>query len=194
MTTERALMNTNPADAANSLAEVVGWCLQDLLARRVLEVALRQRAKFEGWLKVELASALRERGLRPALEVSVPGAGCVADIALDAAEGRRVWLMLKTVNTSFRFPGVEHRSRPLTENVKRVIDDINKLQRAPAEDERLVVYVVFPMSAEPSRREQDWRRYHERVAEAGTVRERAGFVQPRYSREGWGVGWFVLRV
>lgn len=189
-----AASNPTPKVPPTDPAFAVASCLEALIASRVLEVPLRQRANFEGWLKIELASALRQYGLRPALEVRVPGAGCVADIALETAASHRVWLMLKTVSTSFRFAGVERRGRPLTENVKRVSNDVDKLRRAPEQDHRLIVFVVFPVSAESPRREQDWRRYRERLTALGIREEWSGFVRPPYSCEGWGLSWFVLRV
>lgn len=64
-----------PCDAA----VILGECLDALLRCPALGPALRQRAKFEGWLKVELAHALEQRpcgaGGRGAGYPWLPGAG-----------------------------------------------------------------------------------------------------------------------
>ena len=170
----------------------VGECLADLLRRDALHVALRQRAKFEGWLKVELAHALAQRGASVALEPGIEGTRCRADMTVRFPEEDYSLLMLKTVNTNFRFPGVESRTRPITKNISGVIADLEKLRSSTTSCPRLVVFPLFPVSASELTRASQLSLHMGRVEAAGGRVERQGFVVPPCSDGRWGLSWFVV--
>lgn len=124
-----------------------GWII-DVLRRHqpVVAIALRQRAKFEGWLKFELAAYAEENGAR--------GVEVEASSADSAASRRRAHLSfyfdqvrydleLKTPNSSWRVPGVDDKTRPITKNVAGIVSDARKLFSSP--NHGLVAFVLFPV-------------------------------------------------
>lgn len=94
----------------------------------------RRRAKFEGWLKVELIDILIKKGKDALPEIDR------IDVSFD-----NVGIELKTVNTNIRYPEkVIDTTRPITKNVKGVIDDIIKLRKKKIAD-KFVVFIAFPI-------------------------------------------------
>lgn len=173
---------------------LLGTCLDELLRRSVLQVALRQRAKFEGWLKVELAHALEQRGVRAELEASVGGTSHRADIKIRSPGGEQFLIVLKTVNTNFRFPGVVERTRPITKNISGVIEDATKVRAASPLITGLLVFPVFPVASDEGHRVRQLAEHVKRIEQAGCRVELQGFVSPAGSDGSWGVSWFVMSV
>ena len=88
-----------------------------LESNKGLAIFAKQRAKFEGWLKVELVRIL---------------SNYFDDIS---PENNRIditfkdWAIeLKTVNTNIRYKNVISKVRPITKNINDVISDIEKLK------------------------------------------------------------------
>ena len=103
--------------------------LREILTKRkgVVWLAVKQRAKFEGWLKLELAHALKEAGLTDIrLECQYVGKKR-ADLAFRFEDGR-CFIELSMCNTNWRVEGVESATRPITKNVEHVLKDIKKLK------------------------------------------------------------------
>jgi hypothetical protein len=176
----------------------IATCLEALLRRPALGVALLQRAKFEGWLKVELAHALEEHGAELELEVGVirpDGRICRVDIAAQFPGCTRHLLMLKTVNTNFRFPNVRPCTRPITKNMAGVAEDLVSLHMIDGEFTRLAIFPVFPVSSKEAIRERAVHFYIDRILSVSGGRfVRSGFVEPSVSDGTWGISWFVLQV
>jgi hypothetical protein len=129
--------------------------------KQLLAIAIRQRAKFEGWLKFELAAQAERYG---ATAVEVESASndpdskyARSDIAFHLS-GIRYDIELKTPNTNWRMPGVVNTTRPVTKNIAEIIFDAQKLYRCPGQG--IVAFVLFPI---PSGDNQ-WRKYLERIA------------------------------
>jgi hypothetical protein len=100
--------------------------------RTLLTVAVRQRAKFEGWLKFELALYAEQHGATD-VEVEAPsGSGSRSDLTF-SYDGRRYDVELKTSNTNWRMKGVLARTRPITKNIRGVIIDGGKLRQCPGD-------------------------------------------------------------
>lgn len=93
-----------------------------------------RRAKFEGWLKVELIDILVQRG-----QNALPEIGLI-DVSFDT-----VGIELKTVNTNIRYPNVIKTKRPITKNINGVNEDIENL-RATNFIDKFVVFIVFPIT------------------------------------------------
>lgn len=130
----------------------------------LLPIAARQRAKFEGWLKFELAARI-ETELQSRVRVEQPtGRGqCRYDIAFTAG-GEDCYLELKTSNANWRCPGVEPSSKPITKNVRSIVADAHRLRDCSGRG--IVAFVLFPV---PLRSDQ-WVAYIERIAaEAGVA-------------------------
>ena len=97
-----------------------------------LSVFAKERAKFEGWLKVELCRILASS------KQNVTPEKLRVDIV-----AQKWAIELKTVNTNLRYPNVINKHRPITKNVEGVIKDIKKLKNISIEN-KAVVFVVFP--------------------------------------------------
>ena len=89
--------------------------IQRIQASKGLGVFAKRRAKFEGWLKVELIDILCKNGV----DGVVPEAGRI-DVSFDD-----VAIELKTVNTNYRDGIAENLVRPITKNIRGVIKDID---------------------------------------------------------------------
>ena len=164
-----------------------------LLARPSLQITLRQRAKFEGWLKVELGAALADAGATVALEHTIAGARHRADIAFQLPPERQALVMLKTVNTNFRFTGVEPRTRPITQNIAGVIEDVQKLRVGTGPELRLLVFPVFPVDAESAARSAQLSPHLSRIEAAGAWLLREGSAVPPSSDGRWAVAWYIFQ-
>ncbi len=93
-----------------------------------------RRAKFEGWLKVELIDILVQQG-----QNALPEIGLI-DVSFDT-----VGIELKTVNTNIRYPNVINTIRPITKNINGVNEDIENLRTTKFKD-KFVIFIVFPIT------------------------------------------------
>ncbi|HMN18459.1 MAG TPA: hypothetical protein PKD03_12660 [Ignavibacteriaceae bacterium] len=106
-----------------------------------------RRAKFEGWLKVELIDILVQKRRN-----ALPEIGRI-DVSFDT-----VGIELKTLNTNFRYSNVINSTRPITRNINGVNEDIENL-RATNFIDKFVVFVVFPVTHDYVR----WQIHLERI-------------------------------
>ena len=177
------------------IIELMQQAMPELLKRSVLDIPLKQRAKFEGWLKVELGAALRMRGLQVRLEHHYhdpSGKAYHADLALTAGKTVEEHLvMLKTVNTSFRFDTIEQHTRPITKNINGVIEDIDKLMSLPDTAIGYVLFVVFPVSSDRYSRREQLKQHLDRIASQPVEFLAEEFV-PRHPA--WGINWYLAKV
>ena len=108
---------------------------------RGLAVFARERAKFEGWLKVEIVTILSKH-----VKSVVPEKNRV-DITFED------WAIeLKTVNTNLRYDNVRNKRKAITKNTAGVVKDINKL-RSVGTGNKAVIFVVFPATPD----NENWR-------------------------------------
>jgi len=142
---------------------VRSWLVEILQNNESLvAIALRQRAKFEGWLKFELAARASQAGATD-LQVEAPPPG-----GPSSKRGRsdvsfvfdlvRYDLELKTPNCNWRMPGVVTCTRPVTKNIAEIISDGKKL--AAYSDHGLVAFALFPIPLGDGR----WQPYVEGIA------------------------------
>ncbi len=98
-----------------------------------LSIFAKERAKFEGWLKVELCDILSKYFKSIAPEIDR------IDITFEN------WAIeLKTVNTNIRYKNVKNKNRPITKNIKGVIDDIENLKSTNYPN-KAILFIVFPI-------------------------------------------------
>jgi hypothetical protein len=124
--------------------------------RPLLGIAVRQRAKFEGWLKFELALHAEHQGAADVQVEAASDAGARSDLSF-VYDGQRYDVELKTCNTNYRMKGVLACTRPITKNIAAVVIDGKKLQRCPGEG--IVAFCLFPVEAGDSR----WMDYLRRI-------------------------------
>lgn len=144
-------------NAASAL--VRNWMASIIESRPdVIALALKQRAKFEGWLKFELASLSAKTAQGVVLEPPLPSGASRADLGVTI--GGRTWFIeLKTANTNWRMAGVEDLSRPVTKNISGIVEDGEKMRAANG---GIVGFVLFPIPTDDSR----WTLYLCRVGDA----------------------------
>jgi hypothetical protein len=146
-----------PPRNAGIESDVRRWIVDVLEQHRpLLAVAVRQRAKFEGWLKFELALYAEQHGATN-VEVETPSeSGSRSDLSFTFG-GCRYDVELKTCNTNYRMAGVLECTRPITKNIASVVVDGNKLRLCPGTG--IVAFCMFPIAKGDSR----WTEYLNRI-------------------------------
>ena len=118
-----------------------------------LTIFARERAKFEGWLKVEVCDSLSKY---------------FRDVVPELYTTERKWIdisfqnwviQLKTVNTSYRYKNVEIKTRTITMNIQAVIDDIEYL-KSKNFDNRAVLFVAFPATHD----HEKWQDHYQKIS------------------------------
>ncbi len=100
-----------------------------------LAICASERAKFEGWLKVELCDILSSHFN------DVQPEGQRFDVVFGD------WAIeLKTPNTNYRYDSVKNKHRPITNNIDGILEDIEKLRSAPFKN-KAVLFVAFPVES-----------------------------------------------
>ncbi len=127
--------------------------------KELLAIAIRQRAKFEGWLKFELAYNLQKLGLSNVrVESNYDNSNNRADLGF-AYNGVRYDIELKTPNANWRIEGIENKGRPITKNIASIIGDYKKLEKCV--EKGIIAFVLFPVPIGDSK----WVQYLERIAD-----------------------------
>jgi len=141
----------------NQFRKTLETILDDLKTKlensKSIDVFVKNRAKFEGWLKVETVDILCNKMNPKKITPEAPDNNKNItseenkndqhiDIVFDDSA-----LELKTVNTSYRHEGIENKTRPITLNVKQLKNDIKKLRKLHREDikNKAILFVVFPL-------------------------------------------------
>ena len=121
----------------------------------LLCIAIRQRAKFEGWLKFELAHRIEMSGFDSVeIETKIDYKRSRPDISfMNNLDFYRV--ELKTCNTSWDIEGVSKKGKPITSNINGIISDAKKLNS----NYGIVAFVMFPLPKNDMR----WKTYIERI-------------------------------
>ena len=127
---------------------------------KLVFIAIKQRAKFEGWLKFQLAHKLLEEDDKVEVERPYPTNGKLhADIY-----AKNAFIELKTPNTNYRYKQCFPCNRPITKNITSIIEDINKL-RSIEENKKYIAFVIFPID-----QEKKYREYILRIENEGRVK------------------------
>lgn len=144
----------------NILLNFVEEILLDNANRKMLLLANKGRNKFEGWFKFELTKKLLAReginevSVERKYITNVDGENDEKTVYSDLAftDGRNQYLVeLKTANTSYALDGCNASTRPITDNINSIINDIKKLYNARIEGNEdvtplgLSVFICFPL-------------------------------------------------
>ena len=123
-------------------AKYIADTIKKILSKNqdLLEIAFRQRAKFEGWLKFEIAKEFQKSGKDT--KVEYPIAKGHVDLFAD-----NCLIELKTPNTSYTCKGVDPKTRPITDNVNSIISDVDKLRNITEglSYDSFIAFVMFPI-------------------------------------------------
>ena len=121
----------------------------------LLKIPVRQKAKFEGWLKFELAHWLENQGASYVeVESKVDYRRDRTDITF-YHNNEPCSVELKTPNTNWKITGVTNNVRPITKNIQSIIDDAEKLNSTFG----VVAFVLFPIPFNDNR----WEEYLNRI-------------------------------
>lgn len=181
------------------MVDLVRQFLNNILLQRndVAILACKQRAKFEGWLKFELAAALveNEEVTQVVLEDSYSTTGR-SDLSVIYQKVK--WFVeMKTANTNWRAIGLENVTRPVTRNIDGIIDDIKVLKLKCPPDKGIAVFVIFPIPVRIWDFETNKLTYHLHRIEEGTGLTKgslllnADFIDVT---DKFGIGSFVVEV
>ena len=122
--------------------EYIADTIKKILSKNkdLLEIAFRQRAKFEGWLKFEIAKEFQKSGKDT--KVEYPIAKGHVDLFAD-----NCLIELKTPNTSYTCKGVDPKTRTITDNVNSIISDVDKLRNITENHcyDLFIAFVMFPI-------------------------------------------------
>jgi len=114
-----------------------------------VSIFAKERAKFEGWLKVELCE-----GLSKSFSTVTPEKDRI-DITFDD------WAIeLKTINTSYRYKNVRNKTRPITKNIQGVVKDINKLKSTNYAN-KAILFIVFPATHD----HKNWKTHLQKISD-----------------------------
>jgi hypothetical protein len=143
------------------------WIVEILQQHKpIITIALRQRAKFEGWLKFELAALIEARGVDL---VEVESSSDKSEATLSRSDisfqyrNIRYDVELKTPNTNWRMSGVRNLTRPITKNIAEIVRDATKLMSCP--DQGVIAFVLFPVPSQDNR----WHEYIKRIANETSI-------------------------
>jgi len=129
--------------------------------KELLTIALKQKAKFEGWLKFEVAYELIKAGMKNVeVESKVYMRRDRTDITFFFND-ETYSVELKTCNTNWRHQGIKHSTRPITKNIDSVINDAKKLNSVNG----IVGFVLFPIPMNDNR----WGAYIDRIIEKTSI-------------------------
>lgn len=115
--------------------------IQDILKSNVdlLFIAVKQRAKFEGWLKFELACALKKKYTDTRVEYCL---GKEKKVLIDIFSNGS-FIELKTPNTNYKIEDCDDKTRPITKNISSIVNDVNKLKQL--NNKGYIAFVLFPL-------------------------------------------------
>lgn len=130
-----------------ALQVIISGVIQNIFEENsdLLLLACKQRAKFEGWLKFELAARLeKEHGFSDiTLEDGYDSQGR-SDLSFIYG-GQKWFVELKTANTNFRADGLEKIHRPITRNISGIAADIQVLKAKAPPAHGLSIFCLFPI-------------------------------------------------
>jgi hypothetical protein len=159
----RAVVSAEGSDKTFAVEMLRSW-IEDIVNAHpvVMALACAQKAKFEGWLKFELAQRAVEAGTSLVELESGYESGERCDLCFEH-ESVQYAVELKTANMNYAIPGVIKRTRPVTKNIDGIAVDARKLRRFPAVG--LVAFVVFPLRIG----DNSWQAYLERIKSDGEL-------------------------
>jgi hypothetical protein len=121
--------------------------IRNILERRkdVTYLACQQRAKFEGWLKFELAVMLHQSSdYRNVILEDCYSTNGRSDISFEQ-DGGKWFIEMKTANTNWRTENIENLHRPVTKNMAGIVEDILVLRENCAPARGMAVFCIFPI-------------------------------------------------
>ena len=146
--------------------ELLDITADDLIKKISSKAGLNQfiieRAKFEGWLKVELVDTLVNNGIIARPEIN----------RIDIST-KNTAIELKTINTNYRFQKVKNKTKPITKNIDGVLKDISDLKGKNFQN-KFVVFIVFPIEL----KQKEW---EEHIAKIENILSEISYKEFRFN-------------
>ena len=133
-------MQTEKINLENMIISTIESIIKD--NSELLKLPIKKRAKFEGWLKFELAHQLAaNKELREiSVETNIINTKSRSDVSFKYVNVT-YHIELKTTNANYRIQGIESRTRPIRGNIDSIIIDADKLSHSKG----FVAFVMFPI-------------------------------------------------
>lgn len=142
---------------------LINNAISDILEKRkeILKIVVRQKNKFEGWLKFELAHYLENIGMESVeVESRIEYRRDRYDISFFHQENiYRV--ELKTPNTNWGINGIQKKGKAITKNIQSIINDARKLNSSQG----IIAFVLFPIPVNDTR----WHHYVDRISKVSEI-------------------------
>jgi hypothetical protein len=143
---------------------LVNKAITEILENRkdFLRLIVRQKNKFEGWLKFELAYYLEKAGME-AVEVEKRLGYSKDRYDISFFHNDNLYRVeLKTANTNWNMPGIKQYGKPITKNIQSIIDDAKKLNSYQG----ILAFVLFPVPIGDHR----WEMYIDRISKQSRIK------------------------
>ncbi|MEZ7528280.1 hypothetical protein [Cloacibacterium normanense] len=121
----------------------------------IISIAIKNRNKFEGWLKFELANKLAKIAFDVTVETQYANRRDRYDLSFFDDKYNFYPIELKTPNTNWDIIGIKKCTKPITNNIKSIIADTKKLNS----NFGLVAFVLFPIPTN----DNNWTEYFYRI-------------------------------
>ena len=156
------------------LDKIVNKLIDTISQHSGCAIFAEERAKFEGWVKVELARIFSELGYKvePEKPYSIDKERHQVDLFSESGN-TGLCVELKTVNTSYKGILAKKKTRPITMNINSILEDLEELSRIKEANPGVECYVLFLVY--PCRSENRYWQMHKRKLEerCASLSERA---------------------
>ena len=137
---KKGIIDTNTKSMEDIIANAILQTIQS--NQQLLALPCAQKAKFENWLKFELAYRLKVLVPDTVVEYKIPNGNKFIDI-----KSGNSYIELKTTNTNVAIPLLSPQAtKPITQNINDIISDVNNLRKFVIGDacSRYVATIFFP--------------------------------------------------
>lgn len=147
------------------LAQLISDRSSTILHRRfsLISRLASERARFEGWLQLELLAELQEEFPSLQIEQAYPDSQERCDFYHGASEE---WLELKLCVTNYCQGFANYHTRPITDQINGIIQDVSKLRRLPSNAKSSVLVIAYPLPENYSVH-KEWNKLLNKIRESG---------------------------
>jgi hypothetical protein len=147
------------------LAQLISDRSSTILTRRysLISRLASERAKFENWLQLELLAELQEAFPSLQIEKAYPDSQERCDFYHEESEE---WLELKLCVTNYCSSFAKSfKPRPITDQIKSILQDVSKLRRLPSNAISSVLAIAYPLPENYSVH-NEWNKHLNKIRES----------------------------
>ena len=181
------------AEKKLSFNELHAILVDDLIKKRIqnkkgLNQFVENRAKFEGWFKVELIDFLVVNGYNAIPEI----------FRIDITISEEWAIELKTINTSYKlnqFKKLKNKTKPITMNIAGIINDIKNLkenkyiqfcknnEKQIIYKNKVIIFIVFPVEHKDSNSYNKWIKHKMKIENELNINEKLTEIPFNFSND-----------